>query len=101
MMLAEGDSHGYDLYDQLDQFGFDQDCLDSSIVYRHLRDMEELELITSCWDENSKGPRKRVYQILESGLKELENWIAVLGRQQDRIIYLSNRFNSLEDKDKK
>jgi DNA-binding PadR family transcriptional regulator len=101
MMLAEGDSHGYDLYDQLDQFGFDQDCLDSSIVYRHLRDMEELELIRSRWDEKSKGPRKRVYQILEKGLNELDNWMSVLGRQQDRIEYLSKRFNSLEIKDKK
>ena len=42
LLLAESESHGYELYDQLLSFGFDPDRLDSSIVYRDLREMEEM-----------------------------------------------------------
>ena len=47
LMLAEGESHGYELYDQLISFGFDHERLDSSIVYRELRDLDEQGLIES------------------------------------------------------
>jgi len=47
LLLAEKESHGYELYDQLSGFGFDPQRLDSSVVYRDLREMEELGLIDS------------------------------------------------------
>jgi poly-beta-hydroxybutyrate-responsive repressor len=99
LLLAEGDCHGYDLYDRLEQFGFEQDCLDSSIVYRHLREMEEGQLITSFWDENSKGPRKRVYQISNQGLQELSSWMALLDRHQGRINVIAERYQKIKHKD--
>lgn len=42
LMLVEKESHGYELYDQLEVFGFGLEWLDSNIVYRDLREMEEM-----------------------------------------------------------
>ncbi len=94
LMLAEKEAHGYDLYDQLASLGFDSDCLDSSIIYRDLRDMEEMGLIGSEWDdEESKGPKRRVYSILEEGKLHLGEWIENLGNIQDQINQITERYN--------
>ena len=100
LLLAEKESHGYELYDKLAEFGFDPDCLDSSIIYRDLRDMEEQGLITSAWDENSKGPRKRVYRISEEGSQTLQDWIRKLEKQQGRIQIIKDRFQTISERKK-
>lgn len=93
LMLAEKEAHGYELYDQLASLGFDPDCLDSSILYRDLRDMEEMGLIGSTWDdEDSKGPKRRVYRILEEGKVRLGEWIENLGSIQDQINQITERY---------
>jgi len=93
LMLAENESHGYELYDQLESLGFDPECLDSSILYRDLRDMEEMGLIESKWDdEDSKGPKRRVYRILDVGMNRLGEWIDNLGNIQDQIDQIIKRY---------
>jgi len=91
LLLAEKESHGYELYDQLSGFGFDPQRLDSSVVYRDLREMEELGLIDSCWDDDSKGPKRRVYRILEEGSVCLAEWMNVLDIIQDQMNQLIKR----------
>jgi poly-beta-hydroxybutyrate-responsive repressor len=95
LLLAEKESHGYELFDKLGEFGFDPDCLDSSIIYRDLREMESQGLITSNWDDDSKGPRRRVYQINEDGEQTLQDWVIRLENHQDRIEIIKERFQSL------
>ena len=95
LMLAEEESHGYELYDQIETFGFEPECLDPSIVYRELREMEELGWVKSTWDENSKGPKKRVYSILEQGQVRLVEWVEVLKNIQNRMDILISRYNNL------
>jgi len=85
LMLLEGEAHGYNLYDQLPTYGFNCDRLDSSLVYRHLRDMEDLGLIESHWDEDSMGPRRRVYRILPAGIQCLADWMDELGDIRDQV----------------
>ena len=93
VMLAEKETHGYELFEQLSTLGFDSDCLDSSIVYRDLRDMEDMGLIESKWDdEESKGPKRRVYRILEEGKIQLGVWIDNLKAIQNQISQLSERY---------
>lgn len=101
VLLAEGDSHGYDLMDQLGQLGFDTEYLDSSIVYRDLRDMEERGLIQSTWDEDSKGPRRRVYQINEEGMNRLSGWLESLDHVRDQIDILQKRYQAQLKKEEK
>jgi len=96
LMLAEKEAHGYELYDQLASLGFDSDCLDSSILYRDLRDMEEMGLIGSTWDdEESKGPKRRVYRILDKGKIRLGEWVENLGSVQDQINQLTKRYQKI------
>ena len=99
LMLAEGDSHGYELIDQLDQLGFDAGSLDSSIIYRDLRDMEEMELIQSTWDDESKGPKRRVYQIREVGLDRLKAWLDSLEQVKEQIDVLQKRYKNLPNEE--
>jgi PadR family transcriptional regulator PadR len=96
ILLAEGDSHGYEILDHLEGFGFNSDCLDPSIVYRDLREMEIEGLITSYWDENSKGPRRRVYQIGSPGREQLLERIDFLKNHQSRIQFLIDRYQSID-----
>jgi PadR family transcriptional regulator PadR len=97
LILAEGASHGYELYEQLPAFGFDQDRLDPSIVYRELRDLDQQGLIGSTWnEEDSKGPKRRVYQINSEGYIKLEEWIDHLDAFQGRIGELQERYTRLK-----
>ena len=68
LMLAETASHGYELYDQLDRLGFDPNCLDPSIVYRELREMEELERRNTTRKNEANARRKRTWA--EKRIKE-------------------------------
>ncbi len=94
LLLAEEESHGYELFDQLSVFGFDLQRLDSSIVYRDLREMEELGLIDSYWDDDSKGPKRRVYRILDEGSICLAEWMNVLDIIQEQMIQLIKRYKT-------
>jgi DNA-binding PadR family transcriptional regulator len=99
LMLSKKESHGYELFDELKEFGFNLENLDSSVVYRDLREMEDLELIESYWDEESKGPKKRVYRLLDAGKtcldSSLDNLI-VLRDNIDQIIQIYKQQNHQE-----
>ena len=99
LLLAEGDSHGYELIDQLDQIGFDAGSLDSSIIYRDLRDMEDMALIQSTWDDDSKGPKRRVYQINPEGLDRLREWLDSLDHVRDQIEFMQKRYQVLANQE--
>ena len=91
-MLHQGESHGYSLLDGLGEFGFDPELLDSSLVYRALRDMEENGWVISRWGEESQGPQRRVYQISPEGEVRLGEWIADLRKTRDEIDRLLNAY---------
>ncbi len=84
-MLTRGEAHGYSLLDGLDEFGFDRYRFDPSLVYRALRHLEETGWVSSRWDDDSQGPRRRVYQILPEGETHLAVWIEDLRRTRDEI----------------
>ena len=94
VILLEGQSHGYQLSERLEDYGFDPELLDSSVVYRDLRDMEARGLIDSHWDEESKGPRRRVYRINQTGLECLQSWMSGLQDVRDRIGELIMHYHS-------
>jgi len=84
-LLVRGEAHGYYLYDCLLERGFDPERLDSSVVYRDLRKMEDKGLIHSRWDDDSKGPRRRVYRILPEGRTCLEDMVQDLQEISHRV----------------
>jgi PadR family transcriptional regulator PadR len=96
VMLHRRDDHGYNLLNGLDEFGFNPGQKDPSLIYRALRDMEELGLATSQWDQDSLGPQRRVYQITPQGENYLAGWIADLRRTRQEIDALMDAYKQAE-----
>ena len=84
-MLQRRQAHGYNLLNGLDEFGFDPDQLDPSLVYRALREMEADGLVSSQWGGESLGPQRRVYRITDDGVRSLDFWIEELRRTRMEI----------------
>ena len=76
LLLHEGEAHGYELMDRLQQFSTEGIPVDSSVVYRTLRTMEKENLVTSEWDTSaSAGPPRRIYQLTGEGDAVLSAWV--------------------------
>jgi len=80
------ESHGYELVEGLRPFGFGQNPVDSSTIYRFLRDLEDRGFVSSRWDTSSPGPARRVYQTTEDGERYLSRWITDL-RMTDQVLH--------------
>lgn len=86
LLLHCNESHGYELLEGLGQFGFEQNPVDSSTVYRMLRNLEGEGFVTSRWDTGGAGPARRLYQITEEGDRYLAWWVGDL-RETDRVLH--------------
>jgi len=86
LLLHCNEAHGYELLEGLSPFGFDQNPVDSSTVYRFLRDLEERGFVTSRWDTDGAGPARRLYQLTEEGDRYLAWWMDDL-RETDRVLH--------------
>ncbi len=80
LLLHKADSHGYELTEAIKAFGFDErNPVDSSLVYRTLRWLEENGMVESAWDTDaSAGPARRVYRLNAAGDRYLGTWMADL-----------------------
>jgi PadR family transcriptional regulator, regulatory protein PadR len=85
LLLREDASHGYNLLDALQSFGFVKDSIDASVVYRILREMEQAGWVSSEWDTEGSGPSRRIYHVTDKGEEYLRWWIADLQRTRDEI----------------
>lgn len=85
LMLHRRDAHGYNLLNGLDEFGLDPEAHDPSIVYRALREMEEMGWVESYEGEQSRGPQRRVYRLTEDGEHHLDVWVEDLQRAKREI----------------
>ncbi len=95
-LLKEEKSYGYNLMEKLAQFGFDEDSINISVIYRNLRNMENRNLIVSSWAESEQGPNKRMYAITLEGEKELDNWIYLLKDRKKRITSIIDKYESIK-----
>jgi poly-beta-hydroxybutyrate-responsive repressor len=86
LLLHCNEAHGYELLEGLKRFGFEQNPVDSSTVYRFLRVLEERGFVTSRWDTGSAGPARRLYQITAEGDRYLAWWVDDL-RETDRVLH--------------
>ena len=92
LMLHRGDAHGYNLLNGLGEFGLDPEAHDPSMIYRALREMEELGWVVSYEGERSLGPQRRMYRLTEDGEEHLTIWIQDLRRAKQEIDLLINAY---------
>ena len=97
LLLRRGEAHGYALLSRLDHFGFNPERFDPSLVYRALREMEAADWVRSRWDEESQGPRRRVYALTEVGEGHLAEWIEDLRRTREEIDLLLKTYQDGDD----
>lgn len=86
LLLHCDEAHGYELLEGLRQFGFVQNPVDSSTVYRMLRGLEDRGLVISRWDTEGAGPARRLYKITEEGDRHLGLWVDDL-RETDLVLH--------------
>ena len=99
VMLHRGEAHGYNLLNGLDEFGFNPRHKDPSLIYRALREMEDLGLVFSEWDpDSSLGPKRRVYQISQDGEEFLAGWVADLHRTRHEIDAFIKAYEEVESR---
>ena len=97
LLLRNGEAHGYALLAELENFGFNPERLDPTLVYRALREMEEMGMVESRWDEESQGPRRRVYTLLPEGEGHLSLRVEDLRRTRDEINRLLEMYEHKPD----
>ena len=95
-LLKEEKSYGYSLMEKLEHFDFDEDSINISIIYRRLRNMESENLVASTWAESDQGPKKRMYEITENGIVELDIWILLLKDRKKRITSIIDKYESMK-----
>ncbi len=96
LLLAEGESHGYELADHLEAL-LDEGRVDFGNLYRLLRALEEEGLVASAWSEEAPGPQKRVYELTGEGAALLAAWVAALRARRERIGALLARYEAIDD----
>lgn len=83
-MIKENPRHGYSLLTDLE--AINMGTIHPGVVYRTLRELEELGWITSQWDtDQTQGPPRRTYSLTSQGENALNNWRNELQKVQ-RII---------------
>lgn len=75
-LLKDWSGYGYELAQRLEEAGFG--AYNSGSLYRTLRQMEGLGLISSFWDTSTAGPARRMYSMTRAGQLFLDSWIAML-----------------------
>lgn len=94
LILHGGESHGYELLESMERFGFAGEPADSSTVYRILRSLEDRAFVTSRWMEGESGPARRMYSLSPEGDRYLQMWVEDL-RETDRVLH--NFFREYSD----
>lgn len=94
--LQEEDLHGYALLEKLDTLGLGS--INPSVIYRILRDYEEIGLVLSKWDsEGTQGPPRRVYAITKEGQEALKRAEISLKETIDRIKIVLERIETYRE----
>ncbi len=90
VLLKEQPRHGYTLLSDLDVLGLG--TLHPSVVYRILREMEDLQWIQSDWETaQTQGPPRKTYQLTPLGNEALRNWLTELEKTQQLITILCQK----------
>lgn len=78
-------SYGYELIQNIQQFGFVEGEAPPGMIYRHLRQLEQDGLVVSEWKTEDSGPAKRIYRLTDEGREVLALWVERMTRQAETL----------------
>jgi poly-beta-hydroxybutyrate-responsive repressor len=93
-------SYGYELIQNIQEFGFVEGHAPPGMIYRHLRQLEEEGLVSSNWETKGTGPAKRMYQITDEGKEVLAIWVDYMKKQAGNLDHFIAAYSHLKKKDK-
>lgn len=93
--LLTRSSYGYELISSIQSFGFIEGEAPPGMVYRHLRQMEEDNLVKSHWDTGDGGAAKRVYTITDEGREVLSYWISFMEGKATKLINFVKMYRNI------
>jgi PadR family transcriptional regulator PadR len=96
VLLHRQAGYGYSLMDGLQEFGFDTETMNISILYRALRNLEEMGLVVSSWSGESLGPQRRIYTTTPQGEAALSEWMETLRQQRREIEVLEAAYDAIK-----
>ncbi len=79
-LLRGWSGYGYEMTQRLQEAGLG--TFNTGTIYRTLRQMEKLGLVSSMWDTSEDGPARRIYSMTGAGALFLKNWIELLEAHQ-------------------
>lgn len=79
-------SYGYELINNIHEFGFVQGQAPPGMIYRHLRSLESDGLVQSEWQTEGSGPARRIYRLTPEGDDALSLWIDYMQKQADNLM---------------
>jgi len=85
LSLKRKPSYGYELIQNISEFGFVEGKAPPGMIYRHLRELEENGLVSSEWQTEETGPAKRIYRLTAEGSEVLDFWIDYMKSQAERL----------------
>jgi poly-beta-hydroxybutyrate-responsive repressor len=78
-------AYGYQLIQNIQNFGFVEGQAPPGMIYRHLRQLEEDGLVLSEWKTEEAGPARRIYQLTEEGREMLSIWVGYMEKQAETL----------------
>ncbi len=93
-------SYGYELIQNIQNFGFVEGQAPPGMIYRHLRQLEEDGLVSSAWETEGAGPAKRIYQLTDEGRQMLAIWIGYLEKQVKNLNELIRQYHEVKEKER-
>ncbi len=73
LTLGDREFYGYEIHKRLASEGHE---IEIGRLYRVLNEMLKDGLLQSRWEKSKHGPRKKVYRVSKTGLKELDGMLA-------------------------
>ncbi len=92
-------SYGYELIQNIQEFGFIEGQAPPGMIYRHLRQLEEQGLVFSKWETKTTGPAKRMYHITDEGKEILAIWVDYMKKQVTSLNQFITAYGRLKKKD--
>ncbi len=94
-------AYGYQLIQNIQEFGFVEGQAPPGMIYRHLRQLEEYGLVWSEWKTEGTGPAKRMYQLTEEGKEMLSIWVGYMEKQAESLNRFVERYREVRSREPK
>ncbi|MGB9619417.1 MAG: helix-turn-helix transcriptional regulator [Armatimonadota bacterium] len=75
-------TYGYHLMSEIERLAMTDSELDAGAVYRTLRQLEAMGMVTSTWDTSGGGPARRCYTLTDEGRRHLDDWAALIRKRR-------------------